>query len=83
MYGGAVEAVVNISRSTQTLKAEHNAFRRYLLRAMALGAVRAYFTRGENEGTKATADLTALSVPNHQSRNEVEDEISLGNCWTR
>jgi hypothetical protein len=46
MYGGAVEAVVNISRSKQTLKAEHNAFRRYLLRAMALGAVCAYFKRG-------------------------------------
>ena len=75
MYGEAVEAVVNISRSKQTLKAEHNAFRRYLLRAMALGAVRAYFTRGENDGTKATADLTALAVPNDYSRNEVEDEI--------
>ena len=37
--------------------------------------VRAYFRRGENDGIRAAADLTAFAVPKRASRNEVEDEI--------
>ena len=58
MYGGSVEAVIAVFQSKSELKPEDNAFRRYLLRAMVLGAVRAYFRRGENDGIRAAADLT-------------------------
>jgi hypothetical protein len=75
MYGGAVEAVIAVFQSKSELKPEDNAFRRYLLRAMALGALRAYFRRGENDGIRAAADLTAFVVPKRPSRNEAEDEI--------
>lgn len=75
MCGGAVEAVIGISHSKRALNPVSNAFRRYLLRSMALGAVRAYFTRSENDGTKTTADLALLAGSKLQSRNEVEDEI--------
>lgn len=75
MYGGAVEAVIAVFQSKSELEPEDNAFRRYLLRAMALGAVRAYFRRGENDGIRAADDLTAFAVPKRPSRNEAEDEI--------
>ena len=75
MYGGAVEAVIAVFQSKSELKPEDDAFRRYLLRAMALGAVRAYFRRGENDGIRAAADLTAFVAPKSHSRTEVEDEI--------
>src|SRR5580704_17056113 len=68
MYGGAVEAVVAVFQSKSELKPEDNAFRRYLLRAMALGALRAYFRRGENDGIRAAADLTAFAVPDAWKR---------------
>ncbi len=75
MYGGAVEAVIAVFQSKSELKPEDNAFRRYLLRAMVLGAVRAYFRRGENDGIRAAADLSVFGTPKRLSRNEVEDEI--------
>jgi hypothetical protein len=75
MYGGAVEAVIRISQSRNALKTEANAFRRYLLRALALGALRAYFRRGENDGIRAAADLTMLVTAKSPSRNAVDDEI--------
>ncbi len=75
MYGGAVEAVIAVFQSNCVLKPEDDAFRRYLLRAMVLGALRAYFRRGENDGIRAAADLAAFAVPKKPSRNEVEDEI--------
>ena len=75
MYGGAVEAVIAVFQSKSELKPENDAFRRYLLRAMALGAVRAYFRRGENDGIRAAADLTACVAPKKSPRTEVEDEI--------
>ena len=75
MYGGAVEAVIVVFQSKSELKPEDNAFRRYLLRAMALGAVRAYFRRGENHGIRSAGDLAVFAVPKRPSRNEVEEEI--------
>ncbi len=75
MYGGAVEAVIAVFQTKNTLMPEENAFRRYLLRSMVLGAVRAYFRREENHGIRAAADLTPFAVPKKHSRNEVEDEI--------
>jgi len=75
MYGGAVDAVIRLSQSRNALKPEANAFRRYLLRAMALGALRAYFRRGENDGIRAAADLTVLATVKSPSRAAVEDEI--------
>ena len=75
MYGGAVEAVIAVFQSKSESKPEDNAFRRYLLRAMALGAVRAYFRRGENDGIRAAADLAVFATPRRSSRNEIEEEI--------
>jgi hypothetical protein len=75
MYDGAVQAVIATFQSKCVLKAEDDAFRRYLLRAMALGAIRAYFRRGENDGIRAAADLAAFAAPKKPSRNESEGEI--------
>jgi len=75
MYGGAVEAVINVFQTKCALKSEEDAFRRYLLRSMVLGAVRAYFRREENHGIRAAADLTAFMTPKKSSRVEVEDEM--------
>jgi hypothetical protein len=75
MYDGAVKAVIAVFQSKCALKPEENAFRHYLLRAMALGAVRAYFRRGENDGICAAADLAAVAIQKRASRDEVEEEI--------
>jgi len=75
MYDGAVRAVIAVFQSKCALKPEENAFRRYLLRAMVLGAVRAYFRRGENDAISAAANLAALSIQKRASRNEVDEEI--------
>jgi len=75
MYDGAVKAVIEIFQSKCVLKPEDDAFRRYLLRAMARGAIRNYFRRGENDGIRAAADLAAFAVQKRASRNEVEEEI--------
>lgn len=75
MYDGAVQAVIATFQSKCVVKAEDDAFRRYLLRAMALGAIRAYFRRGENDGIRAAADLAAFAAPKKPSRNEAEGEI--------
>ncbi len=71
----AVKAVIETFQSKCVLKPEDDAFRRYLLRAMARGAMRNYFRRGENDGIRAAADLAAFAVPKKASRNEVEEEI--------
>jgi len=83
MYGGTVEAVIAVFQSKCVLKPEEGAFRRYLLRAMVLGAVRAYFRREENHGIRTTADLTPLVVTRGLSRNDVEDEIIISELLDR
>jgi len=75
MYDGAVEAVIEIFRAKRALKTEDDAFRRYLLRAMARGAARAYFRREENERILGAADLTVFATVKRSPRNRVEDEI--------
>jgi|ERR1700739_437632 len=75
MYGGAVEAVIEVFQTKRALRAFDGAFRRYLLRAMARGALRAYFRRGENDGVRAEADLTVFAIATKPSRNEAEGEI--------
>lgn len=75
MYGGAVEAVITVFQTKCVLKPEEDSFRRYLLRSMVLGAVRAYFRREENHGIRTAADLTALAASKWHCRNEAEDEI--------
>jgi len=75
MYGGAVEAVIAVFQTKCALKADEDAFRRYLLRSMVLGAVRAYFRREENHGIRTAADLTALAASKWRCRNAAEDEV--------
>jgi hypothetical protein len=50
---------------------------------MALGAVRVYFRRGENDGIRAAADLTAFAVPKRPLAMRLRTRSSLGNYWTR
>jgi len=50
-------------------------FRRYLLRALALGAVRSYFKREENDGIRAVADLAALPIHIKAHNNQAEQDI--------
>ncbi|MFZ0745105.1 MAG: hypothetical protein WAM85_11905 [Terracidiphilus sp.] len=75
MYGGAVEAVLEVFQTKRTLKPDDDAFRRYLLRAMVRGALRAYFRRDENDGVRAEADLTVFANATGPFRNGIEDEI--------
>jgi hypothetical protein len=77
MYGGTVEAAIAVFQTKCVLKPEADAFRRYLLRAMVLGAVRGYFRREENHSIRPAADLTAFAVPGGLSQNEVEDQIII------
>jgi hypothetical protein len=44
---------------------------------MVLGAVRAYFWREVNHSIRAAPDLTAFTVPNGLSPNEIEDQIII------
>jgi hypothetical protein len=75
MYGGAVEAVIEVFQTKRALRPFDGAFPRYLLRAMARGALRAYFRRSENDSIRADADLTVFAIATKPSRNEAEDEI--------
>lgn len=75
MYDGAVQAAIRVFEMQSPLKAENHAFRRYLLRALALGAVRSYFQRGEYDGIRSVGNLAALPIPKGPFRNEVEGDL--------
>jgi hypothetical protein len=75
MYDGAVEAMISVFQANSALKEGNNAFRRYLLRALALGTVRAYFKREENVGVRPVANLATIRTPKKPLRNQVEQNI--------
>jgi hypothetical protein len=75
MYDGAVEAMISVFQTNSAVKEGNNAFRRYLLRALALGTVRAYFKREENVGVRPVANLATIRTPKKPLRNQVEQNI--------
>ena len=75
MYDGAVEAMISVFQANSALKEGNDAFRRYLLRALALGTVRAYFKREENVGVRPVANLATIRTPKKLLRNQVEQNI--------
>ena len=74
MYDGAVTAMITMFQSNYALGPGTNAFRRYLVRAIAMGTLRSYFMRQENDGIRTVANLAALSACNRPFRNKVEQE---------
>src|SRR3974390_2337636 len=52
-----------------------NAFRRYVLRSLALGTLRSYFMREENDSVRATADVATVSCRKRPFRNKVEEDV--------
>jgi len=75
MYDGAVAAAIAVFQCNFAVETGTNAFRRYLLRALALGAVRSYFKREENDGIRAVADLAALPIHIKAHNNQAEQDI--------
>src|SRR5215813_5129485 len=49
MYDGAVAAMIAVFQYNYALEPGTNAFKRYIVRALALGTVRSYFMREEND----------------------------------
>jgi hypothetical protein len=75
MYDGAVAAVIDVFQRNVTLNPTPNAFRRYLLRALYCGMLRAYFARQENSHIRAVGDVKAIRTQRRPFRNTVEEEI--------
>jgi hypothetical protein len=75
MYDGAVAAAIAVFQCNFAVETGTNAFRRYLLRALALGAVRSYFKREENDSIRAVADLAALPIHIKARNNQAEQDI--------
>jgi hypothetical protein len=75
MYDGAVEAVIAIFQRKADLMPGTDSFRRYLYRAIALGTVRSYFRREENDGIRSVADLAAIPSRTLHVRNQVEQDV--------
>lgn len=72
---GAVTAMITVFQGNFTLGPAPNAFRRYLLRALALGTVRSYFMRQENDGVRPVENVTLAAISKKPVRNTAEQEI--------
>jgi hypothetical protein len=75
MYDGAVTAAISVFQTNSALQQVRNSFRRYLYRALALGALRSYFKREENHSIGAVADLPTVPTRNRAFRNQAEQDI--------
>lgn len=75
MYDGAVEAAIEMFRANHRLADMPNAFRRYLVRAMSSGMLRAYFRREENCGVRPVADLRTVRSRKAVIPNTIEREV--------
>jgi DNA-directed RNA polymerase specialized sigma24 family protein len=72
MYDGAVEAVIKVWQTGYRFQPIENAFRRYLLSAMAKGALRAYFRKQDTRGIRTVADIECFKM--HYG-TDVEKEV--------
>jgi len=59
MYDGAVKAMIVMFQCNYAVRPGTDAFRRYVLRALALGMVRSYFMREEYDSGRHTRTLSA------------------------
>jgi hypothetical protein len=75
MYDGAVTAMITVFQRNFPLRPGPEAFRRYLLRALALGTVRSYFMRQENDHVRPVGNVTVAPDCKKPVRNTVEQEI--------
>src|SRR5579859_2754943 len=74
MYDGAVSAAIEMFQHNSTLSSIPNAFRRYLLRALSRGMLRAYFMREENIGIRPVADVRTVRTHKTVLPNTIERE---------
>jgi len=77
-YDGAVEAAIGMFRANRPLADVPNAFRRYLVRAMSSGMLRAYFRREENSGIRSVGDVSAIRSRETVVPNTIEREVIAG-----
>jgi hypothetical protein len=75
MYDGAVTAMITVFQCNYAVKPGTDRFRRYILRSLALGTVREYFMRKENDEVRSVANLAAVPTPERPFRNKVEQDI--------
>ena len=75
MYDGAVKAMIAMFQCNYAVRPGTDAFRRYIVRALALGTVRSYFMREENDGVRAVADPATASSRKRPIRNKVEQDV--------
>jgi hypothetical protein len=75
MYDGAVTALITLFQRNFTVKPGTDSFRRYIIRSMALGTVRSYFMRRENDEVRPIEDLTLSPICKNHVRGTVEQEI--------
>jgi hypothetical protein len=68
MYDGAVAAMIAVFQYNYAVKPGTNAFKRYLVRALALGTMRSYFMREENASVRTVADLAAVLTCSPKNR---------------
>ena len=75
MYDGAVSAMIETFQRNRTIYPGTDAFRRYVLRAIARGTVRSYRMREENEGVRTVADVAAVQSSDKPAHNKVEQHM--------
>ncbi len=75
MYDGAVTTMIDVFQRQYALKPGTDCFRRYLVRALALGTVRSYFMRKENDDVRSVANLATMPTPTRPFRNKIEQDI--------
>jgi hypothetical protein len=75
MYDGAVAATISFFQSNRSVRPGPDAFQRYLLRSLTLGAVWHYFRRQENQSIHSVADVRTVRTPRKPFRNSIEQNI--------
>jgi hypothetical protein len=75
MYDGAVTSMIDVFQHNYAVKPGTDRFRRYLVRALALGTVRSYFMRKENDEVRSVANLATVPTRRRPLRNKVEQDL--------
>jgi hypothetical protein len=75
MYDGAVTTMIDVFQHNYAVKPGTDRFRRYLVRALALGTVRSYFMRKENDEVRSVANIATVPTRKRPCRNKVEQDI--------
>src|SRR5258708_14390760 len=67
--------MIDVFQRNYAVKPGTDCFRRYLVRALALGTVRSYFMRKENDEVRSVANLATVPPRKRPFRNKVEQDI--------